>query len=68
MTSAAHIPNRLLGVAEVCFTLGVRRTKVFELFASQALAHVKLGRRTLVRADELQRFIDSLPSAKEGAQ
>ena len=42
--------------------LSVKRTKLYSLIASGQLKAVKLGRRTLVRMDELQRFLDTLPS------
>lgn len=51
---------RLLSVAEACSLLGIRRTQFYKLLGRGQLKALKLGRRTLVRTDELQRFIDTL--------
>lgn len=51
---------RLLSVSEACALLGIRRTRFYELLNGEQLNAVKLGRRTLVRSDELERFIEAL--------
>ncbi|WP_409567513.1 helix-turn-helix domain-containing protein [Methylobacterium sp. J-030] len=51
---------RLLSVSEACATLGIGRTRFYELLNSQALRAVKLGRRRLIRSDELDRLIQAL--------
>jgi excisionase family DNA binding protein len=43
--------------------LGVSRSAVFELLRSGLLPAVKLGRRTLVRKSDLERFIANLATA-----
>ncbi len=68
MTSTAPVHPRLLSVADACRALGIGRTRLYETFNSGDLQYVKLGRRTLVRADELARFIDSLTAAAGGPQ
>ena len=37
---------------------GLGRTKLYELMASGALAKLKVGKRTLIRADSLRALID----------
>ncbi len=39
---------------------GMSRSTIYELFAKGEIKTVKVGRRTFVTADELQRFVDSL--------
>lgn len=56
-----HEGRELLSVAEACASLGIRKTTFFKLAGERKLETVKLGRRTLVRVGELQRFVDSLP-------
>jgi excisionase family DNA binding protein len=53
--------RELLSVAEACASLGIRKTTFFKLAGERKIETVKLGRRTLVRVGELQRFIASLP-------
>jgi excisionase family DNA binding protein len=53
--------RELLSVAEACASLGIRKTTFFKLAGERRIETVKLGRRTLVRVGELQRFIDALP-------
>ncbi len=42
---------------------GISRSSFYILVADGTLNIVKLGRRTFVHTDELERFIDSLPSS-----
>lgn len=51
----------LLSVREACATLGICKTTFFKLVNERRLQTVKLGRRTLVRAGEIERFVQSLP-------
>lgn len=51
---------RLLSIREACGLLGIGRTQFYKMLGQRRLTAVKLGRRTLVRTDELQRFIDTL--------
>ena len=49
----------LLSVNDVVAELGVCRTMVFRLFKDGSLKTLKIGRRTLVRPDDLRAFIDA---------
>jgi excisionase family DNA binding protein len=40
--------------------LGIGRSTVYELIASDVIQTVKIGRRTLIAHDELQRYVRSL--------
>jgi len=53
--------------AEAAAALGIGRTKLFELLATGALTRRRLGARTLIAADDLQRFAESLPVADRAA-
>lgn len=54
---------QLLSVDQALALLGVGRTSFYELVSQGRIAPVKLGRRTLVRAADLQAFIAALPVA-----
>jgi len=62
MTSAglAAEQARLLPVEAVMAQLGVGRSTVFELFSSQQLRSVKIGRRRLVPQSAVDEFIARL--------
>lgn len=56
--------NKLaLTVREACQLSGLSRSTIYELFADKRLTPKKCGRRTLVLADELRRFLENLPTA-----
>jgi excisionase family DNA binding protein len=58
-------PERLAyGVAEAARAAGIGRSTLYEALASGELSARKLGRRTLIPADELRRFLAALPSAR----
>lgn len=38
----------LLSIPEACVMLGVARSHLYRMMKSQAISHVKLGRRTLI--------------------
>ena len=46
---------------EACEALRIGRTKFYELLGSGALSAIALGGKTLIKRDELLRFVDSLP-------
>lgn len=50
----------LLSVADVIAELGVCRTTVFRLFKDGSLKTLTIGRRRLVRPDDLRAFIDAM--------
>ena len=58
---------QLVSVDEAVRALHIGRTKFYELVADKYITPVKLGRRTLIKASDLQAFIESLPTAG-GAQ
>jgi hypothetical protein len=61
MESAAHtvIAYPIDAVPAIA---GVTRTQVFAAIRAQKLMARKLGRRTLVEADEVRRWISTLPT------
>lgn len=52
----------LLTPAEAARSLGIGRTKVYELMASGALASVRIGRSRRVPREALAELVDSLRS------
>jgi len=62
MTSAGLVAEqaRLLPVEAVMAQLGVGRSTVFELFSSQQLRSVKIGRRRLVPQSAVDDFVAKL--------
>lgn len=64
MTTATRnrgLPKMLYSIGEVAQLLCVSRPTVYELLNSGKLRGRKLGKRTLVRAEDLQTLIDGLP-------
>lgn len=47
--------------------ISVKRTKFYDLIGSGQLEAVKIGRKTLVRIDELDRFLASLPAIQSSS-
>ena len=62
-----HAIDRLIPFAEAMSMAGMRSTKAYQEVAAGRLAVVRNGRRTFVRASELQRYIDSLTEASAKA-
>lgn len=57
-----HESTRLaLSVAEAAQQANVCRDKIYEAIRTGDLKAKKAGRRTLVMADDLRRYLDSLP-------
>jgi hypothetical protein len=56
--------DRLIPFAEAMSMAGMRSTKAYQEVAAGRLAVVRNGRRTFVKASELQRYIDSLPEVR----
>lgn len=52
----------LFRVTEVAGFLGLSRAKTYELMKSGALPSVKLDGCRRIKADDLRRFVDELPS------
>ncbi|MCL2482025.1 MAG: helix-turn-helix domain-containing protein [Propionibacteriaceae bacterium] len=51
----------LFTVKESCDALGQSRSRLYEHFQAGTIKTVKVGKRTYVKATELQRYVDSLP-------
>ncbi len=57
---ATPLAPRLLSVEQACGLLGIGRTYFYGLVTAKKVATVKLGRRTLVRREDLEAFIATL--------
>ncbi len=60
--------RRAMSVRDFCTEYGVSRSKAYELFREGAVRPVKLGVKTLIRVDEAEAWLASLPERQEGAQ
>ena len=49
--------QRLLSVRETCTFLGIRKTKLYDLFRQGLLEKTKLGNKTLVPTDSAEALI-----------
>jgi excisionase family DNA binding protein len=58
--SVEHLPKLAYSVAEVVQMVGISRTTVFKLIKEHQLDVVKVGGRTLVLADDLNRWLSGL--------
>lgn len=54
---------QLLSIDEAQSLLSIGRTKLYELISNGDIKPLKLGRRSLIRASDLQAFIAALPTA-----
>ncbi len=62
-----HIENAspiAMTIADVSRLTGIGRTSIFEAIRQGRLRAVKAGSRTLIKADNLAAFVDSLPDAR----
>jgi excisionase family DNA binding protein len=48
-------------IAEACTRSGIGRTAIYDMINSGKLTARKRGRRTLILADDLRRFLEMLP-------
>lgn len=55
--------GRFLNIPEACSFLRVSRSRLYEFFSEGKIRTHKLGTRTLIQREELDRFLDSLPQA-----
>ena len=60
MESTKNVPSPrlLLSVPEVAKSLGLGRTKVYELIATEGLPVVRFGRAVRVSVESLQRWVE----------
>lgn len=56
----------VLTTADAARSLGIGKTKLFELIGSGALPAIRLGGRTLIRREDLETFTAQLPRWKSG--
>jgi excisionase family DNA binding protein len=64
MTDEDNTSARLYRVPEAAKLLGLGRTSVYALLKSGALNSVHVGRSRRIRRDDLDRFIQCLPSSR----
>ncbi len=57
--------DRLIPIREAFLMMGLRVTRGYAELAAGRFRAIRNGRRTFVRASEVQRYIDSLPGAGE---
>jgi len=57
-TKTVSSPRLLLSVPEVAKSLGLGRTKVYELIATEGLPVVRFGRAVRVSVESLQRWVE----------
>lgn len=60
--------DRLIPIREAFGLMGLRITRGYAELAAHRLTAIRNGRRTFVRASEVQRYIDSLDKASPPAQ
>lgn len=54
------LPIMAYSVNQVCISLGLSRTAVYDLIGSGKLPTLKIGKRRLIRPEALERYIASL--------
>ena len=50
-------------ILEAAEMIGVGRSSIYNLFRSGKLRAFKAGKRTLVKVEDIQRFVDNMPAA-----
>jgi excisionase family DNA binding protein len=60
-------PRVAYSVPETMLALGVCRDSIYKLIRDGRLPAKKVGRRTVVLATDLQKFLESLPTIGEAA-
>lgn len=61
---ASTLDKLAYSIVEAARVAGIGRSTLYEALAAGELKAVKLGRRTLIPADELRRFLAALPPAR----
>ncbi len=54
----------LLTIPETCQAIRIGRTKLYQLLNSEEIKAVKMGKKTLIHINEIEKFICSLPKYK----
>lgn len=49
-------------ISEACEQLSISRSSMYALEREGRIAFTKIGRRTVIKADELRRFLDATPA------
>ena len=57
-------PHRAFGIEEFCRRFGVGRTKVYDELKLGRLRARKIGRRTIITADDAEGWLQRLPCMK----
>lgn len=60
----AAIPRAALTVYEFCATTSISRAKFYEEVSAKRIRILKSGRRTIVPATEVTRWLGNLPSSE----
>jgi excisionase family DNA binding protein len=61
LRSAKSADKLAYGVAETAHALGIGRTKLYEQIGAGRLRTRKIGSRTVIPAEELHRYLSTLP-------
>lgn len=56
---------RLLTIAEACEALRVSRPTLYRLGRDERIRIIKIGKRAVVRSDDIAAFIDGLPAKND---
>jgi len=57
-------PKLAVSIRDAADAVGIGRSKIYELIKAGELVPRKCGSRTLIRYEDLKRFIDNLPSSQ----
>lgn len=64
MTTSPAISPAAMSIAAFCAAVGIGKTHAYAEVKAGRIVIIKSGRRTLVRADEPQRYLARLEAAK----
>ncbi len=62
-TTPELTPKIGLSIDEACHASGIGRTKLYEALSNGKLIAKKAGRRTIIRPEDLEAYVASLPVA-----
>lgn len=66
VNSTKGLVRRVYSIREFCEVFGVSRSTVYRLFANKSLTPLKLGTKTLIRANEAEEWLASLDTSVDG--